>query len=349
MSKTNLIGLTKTELEALFVDLGQPAYRGRQAFKWLYGSRSYDFSQWTDMSKELRARLADEYTAGVLHPAESRESSDGTVKFLYRLDDGHAIESVLIPDPESGRRTVCVSSQAGCALGCHFCATGSIGFHRDLTVGEIISQLMALRDQYGDNAFTNIVFMGMGEPMLNLDAVLDSIGIITDGAGLAHAAKKITISTAGVVPGIRRLAALGSKVRLAVSLNAATQDKRRSIMPLARKYPLDDLAAALRQYTTVTGYRVTFEYALFEDFNDGRDDIKALIRLIQGIPCKINILSYNPVQGLPFRPPSPDKVEWFVQELYPHLPAVTVRQSRGADIEAACGQLAAGESKRRSQ
>ncbi len=349
MPKTNLIGLTKAELEKLFADMGQPAYRGRQAFKWLYDGRRYDFDEWTDMSKELRIRLADQFVAEVLRPSGYQGSSDGTIKFLYRLDDGHAVESVLIPDEESGRRTVCVSSQAGCALGCHFCATGSIGFHRDLTVGEIISQLLALRDRFGDQAFTNIVFMGMGEPMLNLDRVLAAVGIITDGAGLAHGAKKITISTAGVVPGIRRLTELRCKMRLAVSLNAATQEKRRSIMPLARKYPLDELTAALREYTRVTGYRVTFEYALFDEFNDGPDDIKALIRLIQGIPCKINILSYNPVQGLPFHPPSEGKVEWFVQQLYPHLPAVTVRRSRGADIQAACGQLAAGHSKRRSQ
>ncbi|MFH1449589.1 MAG: 23S rRNA (adenine(2503)-C(2))-methyltransferase RlmN, partial [bacterium] len=226
MAKTNLIGMTAAQLEDLLVSMGEKPYRGRQVFKWLYKARQYDFEQLTDLSKDLRARLTSEYMCEVLQASEEQVSSDGTRKYLFPLADGHAIESVLIPEDEADRRTVCVSSQAGCALGCTFCATGALGFQRNLTVGEILSQLIYLRQTRGDDAFTNIVFMGMGEPMLNLDNVLDAISVITDGAGLSHGAKKITISTSGVVPGILRLAELKSKVRLAVSLNAAIQAKR---------------------------------------------------------------------------------------------------------------------------
>jgi len=340
MTKRNLVGLTCRQLEDLMVEMGQPCYRGRQLFRWVYHAQREDFSQLTDMSKELRARLAETFTCEVFKPETEVTSVDGTTKCAFRLADGHVIESVLIPDDESGRRTVCVSSQAGCPLGCSFCATGMLGFHRNLTVGEILSQLLHLRQRFGPEAFSNIVLMGMGEPMLNLDNILDAVGIVSDGAALAHSAKKITISTAGVIPGIRRLAEVHSKVRLAVSLNAAIQAKRERIMPIASRYSLEQLHAELRKYTASTRTRVTFEYAVFEGFNDGADDIAALIQYAQGIPCKINVLAYNPVDGAPFRPPSPEVIDRFVQKLYPHVPAVTVRRSRGADIEAACGQLA---------
>ena len=321
-------------------EMGQPRYRGRQLFRWVYRAQQQDFSQLTDMSKELRARLDEMFTCQALCPEKETASVDGTTKYVYRLPDGHVIESVLIPDDESGRRTVCVSSQAGCPLGCAFCATGMLGFHRNLTVGEILSQLLHLRQRFGPEAFSNIVLMGMGEPMLNLDNVLDAVGIISDGAGLSHSAKKITLSTAGVIPGIRRLAELRSKVRLAVSLNSAIQTKREMIMPVARRYPLDQLRVELRRYTAATGSRVTFEYAVFEGFNDAPEDLAALIQYVQGIPCKINVLAYNPVDGARFRPPSQEGIDHLVQKLYPHVPAVTVRRSRGADIGAACGQLA---------
>jgi 23S rRNA (adenine2503-C2)-methyltransferase len=349
MAKTNLIGMTSDQLEQLLVSLGEKTYRGRQIFKWLYKLNRYNLDDLTDLSKDLRDRLGQGFDCHIPDPAAERISTDGTRKYLFRLADDEPIETVLIPDDDSGRRTVCVSSQAGCALGCTFCATGDLGFRRNLTVGEIVSQLLYLRGRFGETAFSNIVFMGMGEPMMNLDNVLDAIGIITDGAGLCLGDKKITISTSGIVPGILRLAELRSKVRLAVSLNAAIQAKREKIMPVARKYPLHALMDALRTYTHRTGFRVTFEYALFAGFNDTPADRQAIIKSVRGIPCKINILAYNPVSNSQFQRPTAESVDDFVKKLCPHVPAVTVRKSRGSDIEAACGQLAGGQSGRKSK
>ncbi|HOP08157.1 MAG TPA: 23S rRNA (adenine(2503)-C(2))-methyltransferase RlmN [candidate division Zixibacteria bacterium] len=348
MTRTDLMGYTSAELEKLMTELGEKPFHGRQLFKWLYKITQPDFETLTDLSKQVRTKLIEQFTYTIPEPEKDLLSEDGTRKFLFRLTDGFAIESVLIPDPESGRVTVCVSSQAGCALNCAFCATAQLGFARNLTVGEIIGQLVYLRHRFGPGAFTNVVFMGMGEPMLNLDRVLAAVGIMTDGAGFSHAAKKVTVSTAGIVPGIEHLAAIRSKVRLAVSLNAPTQEKRVQIMPITKKYPLPVLMNALKKYTQSTGTRVTFEYALFSGFNDTSDDVQSLAHLVRGIPCKINLLAYNPVDGLPFRRPSDSHVEWFAHQLYPRVPAVTVRKSRGVDINAACGQLAGENPSRRN-
>ncbi|UCG62130.1 MAG: 23S rRNA (adenine(2503)-C(2))-methyltransferase RlmN [Candidatus Zixiibacteriota bacterium] len=348
MPKTNLLGFTAAQLEGLMLSLGERAFHGRQLFKWFYKLRQYDFSRITDLSRDLRTRLAEGYDFRGLTSEHTMLSQDGTRKFLFRLDDGLAIESVLIPE-EVGRKTVCISSQVGCPLGCAFCATGKMGGGRNLTVGEIVGQLIFLRDQYGEDAFTNIVLMGMGEPLLNFDNVIEAVKIISAGDGLSVAAKKVTISTAGIIPVIRRLADMKLKVRLAVSLNAALQEKRLRIMPLAKKYPLGQLAEVLKYYTDVTRFRVTFEYILFAGFNDTMDDVMALSHLIRGIPCKINLLAYNPVEGLEFERPSEEAVDWFAKQLYPRAPAVTVRRSRGTDIDAACGQLAAKQRKRRQK
>lgn len=345
MAKQNLIGQTISQLEELLTSVGERSYRGRQLFTWLYSVRQYDFEMMTDLSKECRQRLARRFEFQTPKIAQEQVSTDGTRKFLFALDDGEHIETVLIPDAEAGRSTVCVSSQVGCALGCRFCATATLGFKRNLSVGEILGQLILLRDRLGDDVFTNVVFMGMGEPLMNLDNVLSAISILSADSGMSHAAKKVTISTAGVIPAIRRLADSGCKARLAVSLNAATPEKRLKIMPVTRKYPLDELMKVLKLYTKKTRSRVTFEYALFAGFNDSKDDIKALSRLVQGIPCKINLLAYNPVNNLPFERPTDEKLDWFARQLYPKVPAVTVRKSRGVDIGAACGQLAGREKK----
>ncbi|UCC44699.1 MAG: 23S rRNA (adenine(2503)-C(2))-methyltransferase RlmN [Candidatus Zixiibacteriota bacterium] len=338
MSKINLMGLTLAQLENAMTDLGEKPYRGRQLYKWLYHSRLYDFSRMTDFSKDLRARLDQQFDVRGLQLTKREKSEDGTERFLFCLEDGLPVETVLIPD--ESRRTVCLSSQSGCALGCRYCATGSLGLLRNLTVGEIIGQLVFLRDLYGQDCFTNVVFMGMGEPLNNYDNLLKSIPIITDSAGLMIGAKKITVSTCGITPMIRKLAGAGLKTKLALSLNAATQAKRLQIMPVAETYELDGLMDAVRYYTSETGFRVTIEYTLFEGLNDTMEDVRALARLLRGVPCKINVLAYNPVPELAFRRPSDKKLDWFVSELYPRLPAVTVRRSRGLDIGAACGQLA---------
>jgi len=347
MRKENLLGYTLEQMQNLMASLGEKPYKGRQLFKWLYRIRQYDFSLMTDLTKDLRNKLEEQYTYEGLHAEHILESPGGTRKILFRLSDGHPIETVLIPD-EDKRNTVCVSVQAGCALGCRFCATGEMGLLRDLTIGEIIGQLVYVQGRYGKNTFTNIVMMGMGEPLLNFDNTVEAVKIITDEKGLGHSAKKITISTVGISPKIKKLADLGLKTRLAVSLNAATQEKRVKLMPAAKTYHLDGLMEAVKYYTEKTRTRVTFEYILFKDFNDGMDDIRAFSQLVQGIPCKINLLAYNPVKGLDFERPADERMDWFAHQLYPRVPAVMVRRSRGLDIDAACGQVAGKCTKRRN-
>lgn len=339
MSKQNILGHSIRQMEELFEQLGERPYRGKQLFKWLYNNRQYDFGLMTDLTKEIRSRIDEAYEFRGPALERKAESKDGTIKFLFRLDDGLPIETVLIPDEE--RQTLCLSSQSGCALGCHFCATGTMGLKRNLTVGEMVGQLLHVRENYGDAAFSNVVFMGMGEPFNNYDNLVEALRIMTDSLGLGIAAKKITLSTVGITPIIRKYADSGLKANLAVSLHAATQEKRAAIMPVARTYELDALMDAIRYYTQKTSRRVTFEYILFEGFNDTMDDVFDLARLVQGVPCKINVLAYNPVAENGFSSPSDDKVDWFAKMLYPRTPAVTVRKSRGRDIAAACGQLAA--------
>ena len=338
-SKENLLGYTLPQLQAVMVGLGEKPYRGKQLYKWLYNTRQYDFNLMTDFTKELRSQLADKYQFEPLVLEKSVKSTDGTEKFLFRLSDGKPVETVLIPD--DNRRTLCVSSQSGCALACQFCATGTMGLLRNLTVGEIVGQLIFVRDKYGDDAFTNVVFMGMGEPLNNFENVVDAVRIMSDPSGLAMSARKVTVSTSGVTPKIKKLADSGLKARLALSLHAATQEKRRKIMPVAETFGLEKLMEAVRYWAEKTGDRVTFEYILFDGFNDSMEDVKALAQLVRGIPCKINVLAYNEVPGLKFKRPSDEKVDWFGKQLYPRTPAVTVRKSRGRDIAAACGQLAA--------
>ena len=340
MLKQNLLGYTKPQMEQLMASMGEKPFRGKQLFKWLYNTRQYDFNLMTDLTRDLRTRLDEHYTFEQLQLQLLQESADGTRKFLFRLADDYPVETVLIPDDTRGSNTVCISSQAGCALNCGFCATRTMGLLRDLTVGEIVGQLVYLREHYGNDCFTHVVFMGMGEPLNNYDNVVEAIRIMTDTLGLGMSAKKITVSTSGVTPKIKKLADTGMKVKLALSLHAAMQEKRVRIMPIAETFGLEKLMQAVRYYAETVGSRVTFEYIVFDGFNDTMEDVKALSNLIKGIPCKINILAYNPVPGLNFNRPSDEKVDWFGRQLYPRAPAVTVRKSRGLDIDAACGQLA---------
>jgi 23S rRNA (adenine2503-C2)-methyltransferase len=338
MKSINLLGLTARELESVAVDLGSSKYKGRQLFKWLYKKRETDFRIMTDLSLELRNLLKEKYCFRGLNAEEIFRSSDGTEKTLFRLDDNLFIETVRIPDKD--KATACVSSQVGCPLGCRFCATGKIGFRRNLSTGEIIGQLLFLRDRYGRQAFDNVVFMGMGEPLLNYKNTLKAVEIISSEIGLSISAKRITISTVGITPQIIALADSGIKANLAISLHAATDEKRRRLVPAAQKYPLHEIAEAAKYFARKRKKRVTFEYILFKGINDGGEDILELANLTKGIPCKINILAYNPVPGLPYARPSNEEINSFSKALYPRAPAVTVRKSRGMDIEAACGQLA---------
>ncbi len=338
MERINLLGNTVDDLEKLMLNFGEKPYRARQLFKWLYHLRQYDFSRMTNLSKSLRSDLLERFVFDGPEIEKIAASDDGTEKLLFRLADGSYIESVIIPDGD--KNTVCVSTQVGCALDCAFCATGKAGFIRNLTTGEIVGQLLYIRERGGAEAFHNIVFMGMGEPLLNYKNMVAAVGIISSEIGLSVSAKRVTVSTAGIVPGIIRLADSGLKVNLAISLHAASDKKRMVLMPIAKKYRLAELMKAARYFAIERKKRVTFEYILFKGFNDSKVDALELARLVEGIPCKINILAYNPVNGLPYERPSDDDVDRFGKLLYPRAPAVTVRKSRGLDIAAACGQLA---------
>jgi 23S rRNA (adenine2503-C2)-methyltransferase len=338
MNKTNLLGYTLADLESLLVEMGEKKYKGRQIFKWLYSSLKYDFNRMTDLTKELREKLDAKYTFVGLQPEKVMKSRDGTEKILFRLNDNKFIETVLISD--GIKRTICVSTQVGCPIKCSFCATGLMGFKRNLTLGEILGQLLYAREQYGEDAFRNIVFMGMGEPLLNYDNLVQSIKIISSSIGFSLSARKVTISTVGIVPKIYALADSGLKANLAISLHAASDSKRRRILSIPTKYNLTSLMEAAACFARKRKKRVTFEYILFKGLNDSKEDALALAELIKGIPCKINILAYNPVENVPYRRPSEDEIDNFSKLLYPRAPAVTVRKSRGLDIDAACGQLA---------
>ncbi len=330
------------EHEDLAQELTGKRFAGRQLFGWIHRHHSSDFSEMTNLSKDFRSYLNEGFTIRLPRVERMQESEiDGTKKFLLTLRDDSNIETVFIP----GRRnTICVSSQVGCPLGCKFCLTGKMSGNRDLTPSEVAGQIYAVDKilSEGPEQFQNIVFMGMGEPFLNYDNVMAGIEMICDDLGMGIAAKRITISTVGIIPGIFRLADSGSKVRLAVSLHAADSELRTRIVPVNRKYPLHELKEAMRYYAEKTKERLTLEYCLIGGVNDSIQCAKALVTFIHELPCKINLIRYNPAPGLPedFRAPSEEAVQAFMDYLYPRCPAVTLRKSMGADILAACGQLA---------
>ncbi len=341
-SRTDLKDFGITQLEDIAEQFVSRRFPGRQVFSWIHKHNVTDFGLMTNVSKEFRSYLRDGYTISKARKIRLTESElDGTRKLLLSLSDGELIETVWIPG--SGRNTICVSSQVGCPLGCRFCLTGYMKMRRDLRAGEIAEQVYVVRSilRRGES-FQNVVFMGMGEPFLNYDNVIAGIELLTSDHGLGMAMKRITISTVGIVPGVYRLADSRLKVRLAVSLHAADDELRSRLVPVNKRYPLSDLVPALEYYTQKSGQRLTFEYCLIGGVNDSIECAKQLVGLIHRIPCKINLICFNPAEGLPaeFRPPSPESVESFREYLYPRCPAVTLRQSKGADIMAACGQLA---------
>jgi 23S rRNA (adenine2503-C2)-methyltransferase len=335
---TNLLGFTKSQMEEFATAIGQPAYRGRQLFRWMYGQGVTDFQEMTDLGKALRDDLSQKARITLPSMVNTQWSEDGsTVKCLLECHDGQRLESVWMD--EEVRQTLCLSSQAGCGLGCTFCATGTLGFGRNLTPDEIIGQVMAMENAVGRRP-TNIVFMGMGEPLLNLDNVLPTLSILTAGDGFAISHRRITLSTCGIIPGIQRLAKEDVKCKLAISLNATDQETRARLMPIAKKYTLDALMKAVRNYVKTTRYRVTFEYVLIADVNDSDDNALRLPRLLKGIPSKINLIILNRTDQ-PFQAPSQERIHSFETLLRSHKIHVSFRKSRGTDIAAACGQLAA--------
>lgn len=349
MGKKDISDYTLNEYENLAEELTGKRFAGRQLFTWIHRHHSSDFSEMTNLSKEFRSYLNEGFTIRLPRVERIQESEiDGTKKFLLALRDDSSIETVFIP----GRRnTICVSSQVGCPLGCKFCLTGTMKGNRNLTPSEIAGQIYAVDEilSKGPEEFQNIVFMGMGEPFLNYENVMSGIDLICDDLGMGIAAKRITISTVGIIPGIYRLADSGSKVRLAVSLHAADSELRTRIVPVNRKYPLHELKEAMQYYAEKTGERLTLEYCLIGGVNDSIRCAKDLVTFIHELPCKINLIRYNPAPGLPqdFRTPTEEAVQAFMDYLYPRCPAVTLRKSMGSDILAACGQLAnaAGQTK----
>jgi 23S rRNA (adenine2503-C2)-methyltransferase len=326
------------ELEGALEALGAPRFHARQIYQWVFKRGIVEFDRMTDLGRVLRAQLAAAFDIGTPSVERADRSTDGTTKFLLRLADGQLIESVFIPDTPS--QTFCLSTQVGCAMKCAFCLTGRMGIVRNLTAGEIVGQVRVLARELGmlDTRF-NIVLMGMGEPLHNYDNTMKAIRMLADEHGLAVSPRRITLSTVGVLPALERLATEPLMPNLAISLHATTEDQRDRLVPINRKYGLEDLLAACRRFPLKRRNRITFEYVLLEGVNDTADDARRLVRLLNGIKAKVNLLPLNEAAGIPFTRPSEDRVDRFAQILADHHVTVSVRKSRGRDIRAACGQL----------
>ena len=336
MKKTNVTGMTLEEMGSLMDSIGQPKYRAAQLFNWIYKRTVSTFNEMTNFSKSLRQQLDNMAEIGLMSVEKQINSTDGqTTKFLFKLNDGLCVESVFMI--EGKRRTVCLSSQVGCALGCSFCATGKMGFQRNLSAGEIIDQLLTIQRTLNVEV-TNIVIMGMGEPFLNYDEVIKACDIISHDKGIAIGKRKITISTCGIVPAIKRFADEGQRYKLAISLNAADDEIRSQFIPTNKKYPLNELINAAKYYAARSRHRITFEYVIIDGLNDGIDDALKLSKLIQDLKCKINIIPYNSIDKKQ-RPPSEETIHAFIRPFLNMNVVISVRRSKGVDIGAACGQL----------
>ena len=373
--RTDLLGLPKDRIRALFADAGldakQAKLRAKQVFHWLYHRGVTDFEAMTDIAKTMRPWLAERFVIGRPNVVEAQHSTDGTRKWLLRTDDGHEFEMVFIPDADRG--TLCVSSQVGCTLNCRFCHTGTMRLVRNLTPGEIVGQVMLARDALGEwpkgrmddlgdesesaytsdgRLLTNIVMMGMGEPLYNFDNVRDALRIVMDGDGLALSKRRITLSTSGVVP---MMARCGEEigVNLAVSLHAVTKDIRDEIVPINKKYGIEELLQACADYPGASNARrITFEYVMLKDKNDSDEDARELVRLLRhyDLPAKVNLIPFNPWGGAPYECSSPERIRRFSDIVFEGGISAPVRTPRGRDIDAACGQLkTTAEKKSRAQ
>lgn len=334
----NLRDFTYYELLTEVGRLGEKHYRAEQLYSWVFHKGVLEIDEMTDVSKKFRETLKEEFYIKGIEVLDVKTAPDGTRKFLSALEDSSKIESVIIP--EEDRLTLCVSTQAGCALGCRFCMTGAGGFTRNLSLSELAGQVFAARGLLNEGeALTNIVLMGMGEPLNNYDNVVRFIGVLTDGKGLAFSHNKVTLSTAGIVPNIKRLGQDAPNINLAVSLNATTDEVRTALMPVNKKYPLEELLDALRKYPLGQRRAITIEYVLIKNVNDSFDDARRLVKMMRGIRCKINLIPFNPFPGSKFERPEEQRVLAFHKQIMDAGLFVIVRSSKGAEIQAACGQL----------
>ena len=336
MEKTRLLGKTPSELKDIALQAGLPGFAGRQMAEWIYGKRVRSIGEMTNLSKAGRERLMEAYEVGVAEPVGRAVSSDGTCKYLFPVngDAGNAVEAVMIPDGD--RKTLCVSSQAGCKMGCRFCMTGRQGFHGNLTAADILSQFFGI-DEAGE--LTNTVFMGMGEPLDNWDEVKRVIDVLTADWGFGWSPKRITLSTIGVLPNLRRYLD-ECRCHLAVSLHDPFPDERLSLMPAQKAFPLEEVVALIRQYDFTGQRRVSFEYTMFAGFNDTPRHADALLRLLHGLECRVNLIRFHRIPDFPYGTSSQAAMEAFRDRLSRGGITATIRASRGEDILAACGLLA---------
>jgi len=338
MKKIDLRNLSLAEMEDMAVGLGLQRYRGRQIFHWVYGKAIDSIDKMTDLSKETRADLSRKAYISTLIEVRRQRSKDGTEKFLFSLEDDHRIESVLIP--EEDRLTLCISTQVGCAMGCTFCLTGKGGLVRNLKSAEIVNQVLTVQNGLPPGRrITNIVIMGMGEPLANYNNTIKAIEVLTHPLGPAIGARRITLSTSGLVPGIDKLGKSGLNINLAISLNGSTDEQRNLIMPINKRYPVAKLLEACKKYPLRHRRMLSFEYVLMEGVNNSPDDAIRLARLLKGIRCKINLIPFNEFPGAPYKRPTMESILEFQEILASHHYSVFIRKSRGTDILAACGQL----------
>jgi 23S rRNA (adenine2503-C2)-methyltransferase len=331
-------GMALDELEQGLERLGTARFHARQVFSWIHKRATTEFALMTDLSRDLRLKLEGHFRIETPEVLRQERSSDGTTKFLLRLADGKQIESVYIPDTPA--HTFCLSTQVGCAMRCAFCLTGKMGIDRNLTAGEIVGQVRVLARELGllDTRF-NIVLMGMGEPLHNYDETMKALYILADEHGLNVSPRRVTLSTVGVLPALERLATEPLMPNLAISLHSTTEDQRDMLVPINRKYGLKELLDACRRFPLKRRERITFEYVMLKDVNDTPEDARRLVRLLNGIKAKVNLLPLNEAAGIPFERPSDDRVNAFARILSERGVTVSVRKSRGRDIRAACGQL----------
>ncbi len=347
-SRVELLDFDRAELAAELEErFNLPAFRARQLIRWVHKRRVRDFSEMTDIAKPLREAFGDAYSVYRPELAERQISRDGTRKYLFRLEDGSEIESVLIKQPD--RLTLCVSSQVGCAMGCKFCRTALMKLKRNLATHEIIGQVLAVQDDAAELGldFHNIVFMGMGEPLHNFDNVLRALRLLNDELGHDFSYRKVTVSTSGLVPAIERFGQVGAPASLAVSLNATSDDVRTALIPINKKWPIETLMRTLHELPLSSTQRITIEYVMLAGVNDTDADLQRLPGILHGLPCKINLIPYNENAGLGFKRPSTQHIARWQDRLLSRGFNTTVRWSKGEDIDAACGQLATQSSRQK--